>query len=394
MKNNIISKCVSSLSTSPTLNIDEKIKSLSKSQKIYNFTIGEPEFDTPNFIKNACIKAIKDGKTKYVPVAGILQLRENIAEFYKNKNNIKNINKDSIIVSPGAKFSCYNAILAVCNPGDEVIIPTPFWSSYPEMVKLAYAKPIFINCNENNFKISPKMLESVITPKTKLFILNSPNNPSGQVYNKKEIEDLVEVVNKHKIYMLSDEIYEHFIYGNNNYHFSPASVDEKSFNNIITVTGFSKTFSMTGWRLGITIANENIIKAMTKIQSQTLSHATSFAQYGALAIFEKKEKSFYFIKKIKNIYEKRKDFIFKKLNSIKGMSCLETHGSIYLFPNISKFNINSIEFSEKLIDEYQVACVPGSAFGSDNHVRICYTTNDDIIEEGLNKLELFCKKYI
>ena len=394
MKNNIISKCVSSLSTSPTLNIDEKIKSLSKSQKIYNFTIGEPEFDTPNFIKNACIKAIKDGKTKYVPVAGILQLRENIAEFYKNKNNIKNINKDSIIVSPGAKFSCYNAILAVCNPGDEVIIPTPFWSSYPEMVKLAYAKPIFINCNENNFKISPKMLESVITPKTKLFILNSPNNPSGQVYNKKEIEDLVEVVNKHKIYMLSDEIYEHFIYGNNNYHFSPASVDEKSFNNIITVTGFSKTFSMTGWRLGITIANENIIKAMTKIQSQTLSHATSFAQYGALAIFEKKEKSFSFIKKIKNIYEKRKDFIFKKLNSIKGMSCLETHGSIYLFPNISKFNINSIEFSEKLIDEYQVACVPGSAFGSDNHVRICYTTNDDIIEEGLNKLELFCKKYI
>lgn len=394
MKNNIISKCVNSLSLSPTLTIDEKIKLLSKSKKVYNFTIGEPEFDTPNFIKEACIKAIKDGKTKYVPVAGILELRENIAEFYKNYNNIKNINKDSIIISPGAKFSCYNAIRAVCNPEDEVIIPTPFWSSYPEMVKLAYAKPVFVNCNNNNFKISPKMLESAITNKTKLFIFNSPNNPSGQVYSKKEIEDLVEVVNKNNIYMLSDEIYEHFIYGSNNYHFSPASLDEESFNNIITITGFSKTFSMTGWRLGITIAQQNIIKAMTKIQSQTLSHATSFAQYGALAIFEEKEKSFSFIKEIKNIYENRKNFIFKKLNSIKGMSCLETNGSMYLFPDISKFNINSIEFSEKLIDEYQVACVPGLAFGSDNNIRICYATNENIIKEGLNKLELFCKQYI
>lgn len=390
-----LSKWAKSISLSPTMQMSLKVKEAKLNNKqIYDFTLGEPEFDTPQFIKNECINAIEHGYTKYVASAGILELRNYIAKKYIVHNNMPWVTSNNVLISPGAKFSCYLTILSLCSPNDEVILPAPYWTSYYEMIKLSGAIPVVINTEEkNNFKITVNQIKKSINNKTKLIILNNPGNPTGSVYNEQELQDLTSYLIKNNIYILSDEIYEYFVY-NNMKHISPASFSKEAFKYIITISGYSKTYAMTGWRMGITIASKEIINAMNALQSQTVSHATSFAQYGSLSIYKQKTLSESFIKDIILQYEKRRNTMFNLINNIDGLKMEQIpDGAFYLFVNIENCILNSNQFAEKLFDMYQVAVVPGIAFGNDNYIRLSYTKSLQDIIEGCKLLGLFCKKY-
>ena len=382
-----------SISPSPTLAVDAKAKELrAKGEPDCGFGAGEPDFDTPEFIKEACIKALKDGMTKYAPAAGILKLRESIANKYMVQNNCTNIEPSQIVVSPGGKYSCYLAILSVISPDDEVIVPSPYWVSYPEMVKLAGGKPKYIMTEmEDGFKIKPEQFKASITEKTRMIILNSPSNPTGSIYSKDELEAIVHIALKHGIYILSDEIYEYLLYDGKD-HFSPASFSEEAANLVITVSGFSKTFSMTGWRLGTMMAPPKIAKAVSSLQSQTSSNATTFAQYGALAAMQNWDKSMAEVSKMLKIFDRRRLKLLDGLNDINGIECERAKGAFYLFPRIKNFGITSMDFSNRLLEEKKVAVVPGEGFGAEGYMRLSYATADSIIEEGLNRLSEFCDK--
>ena len=382
-----------SISPSPTLAVDAKAKELrAKGEPVCGFGAGEPDFDTPEFIKEACIKALKDGMTKYAPAAGILKLRESIANKYMVQNNCTNIEPSQIVVSPGGKYSCYLAILSVISPDDEVIVPSPYWVSYPEMVKLAGGKPKYIMTEmEDGFKIKPEQFKASITEKTRMIILNSPSNPTGSIYSKDELEAIVHIALKHGIYILSDEIYEYLLYDGKD-HFSPASFSEEAANLVITVSGFSKTFSMTGWRLGTMMAPPKIAKAVSSLQSQTSSNATTFAQYGALAAMQNWDKSMAEVSKMLKIFDRRRLKLLDGLNDINGIECERAKGAFYLFPRIKNFGITSMDFSNRLLEEKKVAVVPGEGFGAEGYMRLSYATADSIIEEGLNRLSEFCDK--
>ncbi len=388
-----LSTWAKNVSPSPTLAVDAKAKALIASgQDICSFGAGEPDFDTPPFIKEACIQALKEGKTKYSPTAGIPPLRTALAEKYVENNKIQGVEAKNVVVSAGGKYSCYVAILATCSPGDEVIIPAPYWVSYPEMVKLAGATPkIILAGDESGFKITPEQLESAITPKSKLFILNSPSNPTGAVYTPAEIEKLVEVAMRHKLLILSDEIYEYLLYDGVK-HLSPASLNAEVANSTITVSGFSKTFSMTGWRLGTLVANATIAQAVETLQSQITSNATTFAQYGALAALKNKAEAQQALTEMLTSFDRRRLKMYEFLKKIEGIKCLRAQGAFYLFPNISRFGMKSTEFAGKLLEEAKVAVVPGIAFGTDDYIRLSYATSDAIIERGLERIQSFCQK--
>ncbi|OIO60612.1 MAG: aspartate aminotransferase [Verrucomicrobia bacterium CG1_02_43_26] len=380
------------LSPSPTLAVDAKAKALiAAGEDVCGFGPGEPDFDTPEFIKEACIKALRDGKTKYINVAGLPELRTALVSKYKEDNKLS-IKAEQVVVSPGGKLSCLLAILATCNAGDEVIIPTPYWVSYPEMLKFAGAKAVFIETSDKtNFKITPDQFKEAITPKTKLFILNSPSNPTGMVYTRKELEAIAAVALEHGVYIMSDEIYEYLLYGKAEHH-SPASFSAEMAELVITVSGFSKSFSMTGWRLGTLVANERIAKAVAKIQGQMTSNATTFAQYGALAALENKAESKKAIDGMVKVFNERRLMMLKGLRSIPGVECLEAEAAFYLFPKIASFGMSSTDFATKLLEEEKVALVPGMAFGTDDYVRLSYATSNEIINKGLERLGRFCQR--
>ncbi len=390
----ILSTWAKNVSPSPTLAVDTRVKEMiAAGQDIAGFGAGEPDFDTPDFIKDACKAALDEGKTKYAATPGIPPLRSALAEKFRSFNGIEAAAANEIVVSPGGKFSLYLAILATCGPGDEVIIPAPYWVSYPEMVKLAGATPkIIMAGDDQGFKITPEQLKDAITPRTRMLILNSPSNPTGAVYSRDELEAVMEVAVSNGIYAMSDEIYE-YLYYDGLEHDSPASFSKEAADLTITVSGFSKTFSMTGWRLGVLHAPAPVAKAISSLQSQTSSNATTFAQWGALAALEHPEKARAAIDEMLVAFDRRRLFLLEGLQAIAGVSCLRAQGAFYLFPNISSFGLSSDDFAARLLEENRVAVVPGSGFGADNYIRLSYATSDAIIEKGINRLTEFCSRF-
>lgn len=389
----MLSPWAQNVSPSPTLAVDAKAKELKAAgEDVCGFGAGEPDFDTPSFIKEAGAKALADGKTKYAPAGGLPDLRAALAEQYSELGVLKDTNPAQVVVSPGGKYSCYLAILATCGPGDEVLIPAPYWVSYPEMAKLAGATPKFIFAGDDQgFKVSADQIEGSLTPQTKLVILNSPSNPTGCLYSREEMEEIVELACKKDFLLMSDEIYEYLLYDGVEHH-RPASFGEDAANRVITVSGFSKTFSMTGWRLGTLVANPIIAKAVASLQSQTTSNATTFAQYGALAAIKNWDQSVSAVSEMLVHFDRRRLKLLEGLQEINGVRCLRAQGAFYLFPNISSFGLSSEEFSARLLEEEKVAVVSGHAFGADGYVRLSYATSDEVIEKGLERMRFFCKR--
>lgn len=378
------------VSPSPTLAIDAKAKAMmAAGEDVCSFAAGEPDFDTPDFIKDAAIAALKAGKTKYAPTPGIEPLRQAVADRYATEYGYK-LAPSQVVVSPGGKYSCYLAILSTCNPGDEVVIPAPYWVSYPEMVKLAGATPVFVLCDDQaGFKLTPALLESAITPKTKMLVLNSPSNPTGAIYTRAELAAIADVCVKHNLYVLADEMYEHLIYDGHepvNFAMLGAEVEKRT----ITVAGFSKTYSMTGWRLGTLVAPAPIAKACAELQSQMSSNATTFAQYGALAALKEKDKAVAALSAMKAAFARRRQYLHTELNRIPGITCLLSGGAFYLFPNISSFGLKDVDFCAQLLEKEKVAAVPGSAFGAEGYLRLSYATSDEILRKGVERLTRFC----
>lgn len=389
---NVLSTWAKNISPSPTLAVDAKAKKLkSEGKDVCGFGAGEPDFDTPEFIKEACIKAIEAGKTKYLPSAGLPALREALAAHYAKRRGIS-YNASNFIVSPGGKFSCYLAIMSVISPGDEVIIPAPYWVSYPEMVKLAGGTPVYVKATDAaDFKVTVQQLESVCTPKTKLLILTSPSNPTGAVYSAQELKEIMDFAIARDILVMSDEIYSTLVYDGVEA-ISPASLSEEAKEHTIVVSGFSKAFSMTGWRLGTLCAPDAIAKAVANLQSQTSSNATSFAQYGALAAMENEALADAAVAEMKKSFDRRRLMLLEGLNAIDGVFCRRAQGAFYLFPNISSFGMASVDFCAKLLEEKLVAVVPGSAFGSDENVRFSYAVSDETIQKGIERMVQFCSE--
>ncbi len=383
-----ISRRAATLSPSLTLAIDSKAKQMkADGQDVVGFGAGEPDFDTPQHIKDAAAKALADGFTKYTPASGIPELRQAIADKFKRENGLA-YKPSQIIVSCGGKHSCYNVILATCEEGDEVIIPAPYWLSYPEMVKLASATPVVLQTTDKTeFKVTPDALRRAITPRTRLFILNSPSNPTGSVYTPDEIKALGDICVEKGVLIMSDEIYEHLLYEGAK-HKSVASFSPGHYEHTIVVHGFAKAWSMTGWRLGFLAAPEPIAKAIDAIQSHSTSNPTSFAQKGAVAALTGPQNH---LKEWLAEFDRRRAFAWNKLNTIPGISCVNVKGAFYLFPNISKTGLNSTDFCARLLEAEKVAAVPGIAFGADDYIRISYATSMANIEKGLERMDRFCK---
>jgi aspartate aminotransferase len=383
-----ISKRAASLTPSLTLAVDSKAKQMkAEGLDVVGFGAGEPDFDTPQHIKDAAAKALAAGFTKYTPSSGIPELRQAIADKFKRENGLT-YKPSQIIVTCGGKHACFNVINATCEEGDEVIIPAPYWLSYPEMVKLAGATPVIVNTTDKTeFKLTPDQLRAAITPRTRLFILNSPSNPTGTVYTPDEIKALGDVCVEKGMLIMSDEIYEHLLYDGAKTRsvasFSPAHLDHT-----IIVHGFAKAWSMTGWRLGFLAAPQPIAKAIDAIQSHSTSNANSFAQKGAVAALNGPQDH---LKLWLAEFDKRRSYAWQKLNSIPGISCVKSKGAFYLFPNISKLGLKSTEFCTRLLETEKVAAVPGIAFGADDYLRISYATSMANIEKGLDRLERFAK---
>ncbi len=378
------------VSPSPTLAVDAKAKALQAAgEDVCGFAAGEPDFDTPEHIKEACIAALRAGKTKYAPTPGIEPLRQAIVDRYAAEYGLK-ATVGQVVVSPGGKFNCYLGVLATCSPGDEVIVPAPYWVSYPEMVKLAGAVPKYVFADDTTgFRLTPAMVESAITPRTRLLILNSPSNPTGAVYTRQELEAIAAVALKHNLYILSDEMYEHLVYDG----VKPtcvATFSKEVEARTITVAGFSKTYAMTGWRIGTTLAPAPIAKAIAELQSQMTSNVTTFAQFGALAALKEKEKTAAALKSMLTAFDRRRKMLHTALNQIPGMTCLLAQGAFYLFPNISSFGLKDMEFCSRLLDQEKVAAVPGSAFGAEGYLRLSYATSDEVIRKGVERLSRFC----
>ncbi len=379
------------LAPSPTLAVDAKAKALmAAGEDVCSFAAGEPDFDTPQHIKDACASALQAGKTKYVPTPGIEDLRKAIAESYAGTYGLK-ISPSQVVVSPGGKFSCYLAIMATCSPGDEVVIPAPYWVSYPEMAKLAGAVPkAVLATDKTGFKLKPEQLEAAVNSRTRLLILNSPSNPTGVVYTRLELEAVMDVAVRNNLYVLSDEIYENLVYDGLT-STCLATLNSEAQARTIVASGFSKTYSMTGWRLGTLVAPPQIAKAAAELQSQMSSNATSFAQYGALAALREREKTRASLAKMLAAFDRRRRMLHGALCAIPGVTCVLAQGAFYLFPNISSFGLSSMEFCERLLEKEKVAAVPGSAFGAEGYLRLSYATSDEIITKGTARLAKFCK---
>ncbi|MBP2031689.1 aspartate aminotransferase [Clostridium algifaecis] len=393
----ILSRKAKKIEASITLAITAKAKQMkSEGIDVIGFGAGEPDFNTPEYIQNAAINAIKNGYTKYTAASGIEELREEIAEKLKKDNNL-NYSTDQIIVSTGAKQCLSNTFSSVLNPGDEVIVPVPYWVSYPELIKLADGVPVFVKTKkEDGFKYNIEELEKAVTDKTKLIVINSPNNPTGTVYTKKELKNIADFAKKNDILILSDEIYEKLIY-DNNVHVSIASLSDDAYERTIIINGMSKTYAMTGWRIGYAAGNKDIIKLMSNIQSHTTSNPNSIAQYASLAALRYDSPE---VKYMIHEFSSRRDYMLKRVEDIKNISAFRPQGAFYVFVDISKtfgkkahgMEIkDSISFSQQLLEKQRVAVVPGIGFGMDDYIRLSYATSMENIKEGLNRIEDFIK---
>ena len=385
-----ISSRILEVTPSLTLAVTNQAKAmLAKGEEVYGLAGGEPEVDTPQFIKDAAIAAMQQGKTKYTPSAGIPELRDALAAKLIADNNLA-YDAKQICVTAGAKMACFNAILAVVEEGDEVIIPTPYWVSYPEMVKIAGGKPVLVETKESNgWKMTAEQFEAAMTPATKMVILNSPSNPTGAIYTEEELREIGEVALSEDIIILSDEIYEKLVYGDNK-HVSIASLSDELYNLTITVNGFSKAYSMTGWRLGYTAAPKALADAIDKIQNHTVSNATTFAQYGALAALQGDQT---FISDLRDEYDVKRQFVLARLRGINNIRVVEPKGAFYFFVYTGQLGLKSMNLTDKLLSRYKVAAVPGIAFGYDEGIRLSYCTTLDVLNEGLTRFEQFCREH-
>jgi aspartate aminotransferase len=382
---------VSQVTPSITLAIAAKAKAMkAEGIDVCSFSAGEPDFDTPAHIKAAAAKALDEGKTKYGPAAGEPKLREAIAHKLKHDNGL-NYKAENVLVTNGGKHSLYNLIVALIDPGDEVIIPSPYWLSYPEMVTLVGGKSVIVETDASTgYKITPEQLKKAITPKTKLFVLNSPSNPTGMVYTPGEIKALAQVIVDADIYVVSDEIYEKILYDGAE-HISIGSLGEEIFSRTLISSGFAKGYSMTGWRLGYLAGPVEIIKAASTIQGHSTSNVCTFAQYGAIAALESSQDC---VEEMRQAFAKRRQVMFARLNAIPGLSTAKPDGAFYLFPDISKTGLKSLEFCDAFLAEHQVALIPGVAFGADKNVRLSYATDMTTIEKGMDRLEKFVRSRI
>ena len=383
-----ISSRAAQLTPSLTLSIDSKAKAMkAEGIDVCGFGAGEPDFDTPDHIKAAAIAALESGFTKYTPSGGLPELRQAIAEKLEADNQLK-YRPSQIIVSSGAKHSCYNAILATCQAGDEVLIPSPYWVSYPDMVRLAGAEPVIVSTTERNgWKMRASDFENAMTPRTKMLILNSPGNPTGSVYTREELEAIVEVAAEEDIYILSDEIYEKLIYDEVK-HVSIASLSQEAYDLTITVNGFSKAYAMTGWRLGYMAASEAVAKAVDNIQSHSTSHPCSFAQKGAVAALKGDQQP---LIDMRDEFSMRRNYMFDRVTKIPNITTVKPEGAFYVLVNISQLGLSSQNFADRLLSKANVAVIPGIAFGDDRTVRLSYATSIDVIKKGLDRFQDFCR---
>jgi aspartate aminotransferase len=373
---------------SMTLAIAEKAKAMkAEGLDVLGFSAGEPDFDTPDHIKAAAKQALDEGKTKYGPAAGEAGLRSAIASKLYRDNQLA-YKAENVLVTNGGKHSLYNIFQAFLDPGDEVIIPAPYWLSYPEMVKLASGTPAIVQTElSQNFKITPAQLQQAITPRTKFFVLNSPSNPTGVVYTPAEIRALAKVILDSHVWVISDEIYEKNLYDDAE-HLSIASLGQELFERTFVSSGFAKTYSMTGWRVGYVAGPVEEIKAMTRLQSHSTSNVCTFAQYGAIAALEGSQDC---VAEMLSAFAARRKVMLDYLNAIPGLECPQPDGAFYMFPSIRKTGMRSMEFCEALLASHQVAAVPGIAFGADDAIRLSYATDMDTICKGMERLEKFVR---
>lgn len=376
---------VGEVSPSLTLAIAAKAKAMRlEGIDVCSFSAGEPDFDTPAHIKAAAKLALDQGKTKYGPTAGEPKLREAIAR--KLKENGLDYQAKNVIVTNGGKHGLFNLMLALIDPGDEVIIPAPYWLSYPEMVKLAGGVPVIVHTDAStNYKITPEQLAKACNQKTQLFILNSPSNPTGAVYTRSEIQVLAEVVVEQDILVISDEIYEKILYDRAEHH-SIGSLGTEIFKRTIISSGFAKAYSMTGWRLGYLAGDDKLIQAVGTIQGHSTSNVCTFAQYGALAALESPQDC---VEQMRLAFAQRRQVMLERLNAIPGINCAPPDGAFYMFVNISKTGLTSLQFCDALLETQQVAAIPGIAFGADDHIRLSYATDMASIEKGMDRLDKF-----
>ena len=393
-----LSKKANSISPSITLEITGKANELkAQGVNVMSFAAGEPDFNTPRNIIEAAIKAMDDGYTKYTKTSGIVELRKAICKKLHQENNL-NYSEEQIVVSTGAKQCLANTFLAILNKGDEVILQNPCWVSYTELIKLADGVPVIVNCDENDgYKLSAKNIEKAVTSKTKAILLNSPHNPTGIVYNKNELEEIAQIAKKYNLIIISDEIYEKLIYDGEE-HVSIASLSEDAYERTIVINGLSKTYAMTGWRVGYTASSTKLAKVMSSVQSHMTSNVCSISQYAALEALTGPQDS---INMMKNAFEERRNFMMKKLEGIDEVSFIKPQGAFYIMVDITYFigkSINgikinnSIEFAKILLEEEKVSVIPGAAFGLENFIRLSYATSMEVIEEGLDRIKSFLGK--
>lgn len=393
-----LSKKAGNISPSITLSITAKANELkAQGVDVVSFGAGEPDFNTPQNIINAAIKAMQDGKTKYTPAGGILELKKTICKKFKEDNGL-DYTTDQITISTGAKQCLANVFMAILNPGDEILIPIPYWVSYPELVKLADGVPVFVETlKENNYKYTIEDLEKAVSDKTKAILINSPNNPTGTIYNREELIEIAEFAKKHELLIISDEIYEKLIYDGEK-HISIASLSEDAFERTVVINGVSKTYAMTGWRLGYMAASKEITKLMTSIQSHMTSNVNTIAQYAAIEALNGPIED---LNTMVKEFERRRNFMVDRLSKIDGVSIIKPSGAFYIMVNISSyFNTtfkgeeikNSLDFSRVLLDEEKVAVIPGAGFGLDEYIRLSYATSMDIIETGIDRIAVFINK--
>ena len=393
----IVSNSLKRIKPSPTIAVTSKAREMRAAGKdVIGLGAGEPDFDTPDNIKEAAIQAIKRGDTKYTAVDGTPTLKKAIKQKFSRENNLT-YELDQISVGTGGKQVLYNAFMATLNPGDEVIIPAPYWVSYPDMVLLAGGKPKIVKCSEKNeFKITPGDLKKAINKKTKWLIINSPSNPTGSCYTKEEIQELSKILIKNKnVFILSDDIYEHITY--DGFEFFTIAQIKALKERTLTMNGVSKSYSMTGWRIGYGAGPKDIIKAMAKIQSQSTTNPSSISQAAAVEALNGVQD---FIKTRSDSFKERRDFVVESLNNIPGLSCLKPNGAFYVFPNCKKLLGKKTklktdkDFVEKLLEKSEVAVVQGSAFGLDGYFRISYATSMDNLKKALDRIKSFCEKLV
>ncbi|WP_073234381.1 pyridoxal phosphate-dependent aminotransferase [Desulforamulus putei] len=381
------------ISPSPTLSIDAKAKQMKASGiKVISFGVGEPDFDTPDHIKEAAIEAIKAGETRYTPAGGTLKLKQAIVDKFRRENGLE-YQTNQIVVSVGAKHSLYNAFQVLCQPGDEVILPAPYWVSYLEQIKLAGAEAVIVQTREENgFKLTPRELKEVITARSRVFLLNSPSNPTGGVYTRDELAALGEVLLEHNITIISDEIYEKLLYDGLE-HVSIASVSPQLKENTVVINGVSKAYAMTGWRIGYAAAPAPVAKAMADLQSHSTSNPTSIAQAASVAALNGPQDA---VAAMVVEFEKRRNYMLERINAIPGITCPKPGGAFYLYPNVSAYFgksyqgrpvNNATDLANLLLEVAEVAVVPGIAFGGDDFIRLSYATSMENIKEGMDRIE-------